>query len=244
MRTFWKLTWLELKLFAREPIALVFTFAFPLVVLVVLIGSFEPGDPAFGGARPSDYYLASYVAVVIGAIGLIAVPVHVATYRERGILRRFRASSVSASTVLGAQLIVGLLTAAIGGVALVAVGNLGYGAALPRSVAGVLVAFVVSTLAFLTTGFLLGSLLPGARAAQAVGLILFFPLWLLSGAGPPPQVMSEGMRRVSDLLPLTYATRALQEPWLGSGSSPVNLLLLGVILLVAATLATRLFRRV
>jgi hypothetical protein len=36
---------IEIKLFAREPFALIFTFAFPLVVLTVLIGSFEPNNP-------------------------------------------------------------------------------------------------------------------------------------------------------------------------------------------------------
>jgi ABC-2 type transport system permease protein len=245
-----KLTWVELKLFAREPLALVFTFGLPLVVLVSLVGSFDPGDPAFGGARPSDYYLASYVAVVIGAIGLIAVPVHVAAYRERGILRRLRASSVPPWTSLGAQAAVGLLTAVAGGAVLVVAGGavlvvagrLPYGAALPASTGRVALAFVLSTLSFLTVGFLLGSLAGSARSAQAIGMILFFPMWLLSGAGPPPEVMGEGMRRVSDLLPLTYAVRSLQDPWLGSGSSTTDLALLAGILVIAALVAVRRLR--
>lgn len=75
-------------------------------------------------------------------------------------------------------------------------------------------------------------------------MILFFPLWLLSGAGPPPEVMGEGMRRVSDALPLTYAVHALQDPWLGSGSSAGDLLLLAGILVVAGALSIRSFRSV
>lgn len=244
MRMLRKLTWVELKLFAREPFALVFTFAFPLVVLAVLIGSFPPDDLAFGGARPSDYYLASYVAVVIAAVGLVSLPVHVAAYRERGVLRRFRASSVPAWAVFGAQMIVGLVMTALGGVVLVVVGRLAYGAALPRDVGRVAVAFLASALAFLAVGFLLASLAPNARAAQALGMILFFPMWLLSGAGPPPDVMSDGMRRVSDALPLTYAVRALQAPWLGSETDATNLLLLTGIFVVAATVSVRRFRSV
>ncbi|MGI8904478.1 MAG: hypothetical protein ACR2IP_12690 [Solirubrobacteraceae bacterium] len=69
-----KLTWVELKLFAREPFSLIFTVAFPIVLLIVLIGTFKPRDPAFGGHHPSDYYLATYIGVVIGAIGLISLP--------------------------------------------------------------------------------------------------------------------------------------------------------------------------
>jgi ABC-2 type transport system permease protein len=180
--------------------------------------------------------------VVIAAIGLVAVPVHVAAYRERGVLRRFRASSVPAWAVFGAQVLVGLVMAALGGVVLVAVGRLGYGAALPASWAGVLVAFVVSALSFLALGFLVASVTGNARAVQAAGMILFFPMWLLSGAGPPPQVMGAGMCHVAGLLPLTYAVRALQRPWLGSAAATTDLLRLAGMLLVAVVLSLRLFR--
>jgi len=242
MRILLKLTWVEVKLFAREPFAMIFTFAFPLVVLMVLIGSFEPNDPAFGGVPPSDYYLASYMAVVIAAVSLVAIPVHVAAYRERGILRRFRASSVPASSALGAQVIVGMLMATVGSVVLVAAGRLGYDAALPESVGPVIAAFVLSTLSFMAIGLLVASLSRNARAAQAIGMILFFPLWLLSGAGPPPDVMGDGMRTVSDALPLTYVVHAVQDPWLGTSSSAGDLLLLGGILVIAGALSVRSLR--
>jgi ABC-2 type transport system permease protein len=79
-------------------------------------------------------------------------------------------------------------------------------------------------------------------AAQAVGMILFFPMWLLSGAGPPPEVMGEGMRRISDLLPLTHVVQALQDPWLGSAADPADLVLVAAVLLVATVLAARSLR--
>lgn len=242
MRTFAKLTWLELKLIVREPLAVVFVFAFPLVVLMVLIGSFEPNDPAFGGAKPSDYYLAGYVGVVIAAVGLISTPTHIAAYRERGVLRRFRASSLSPWSILAAQLAVGILTAGIGSLVLVLVGRVAFGAALPVSVTRVVLAFVLATASLLAVGFLLGSLARSARSAQAIGTLLFFPLWLLSGAGPPPEVMSGGMRAVSEALPLTYVVRALQDPWLGTGSGGGALALLAALLVAATLLSVRFFR--
>lgn len=105
-------------------------------------------------------------------------------------------------------------------------------------------AFAVSTLSFLGVGFLLGTLLANARAAQAAGLLIFFPMWLLSGAGPPREVMGDGMRQISDLLPLTYVVTALQDAWLGLGSSVTELALLSGILLVAAALSVRFSRSV
>lgn len=237
-----RLTWLETKLLAREPFALIFTLGFPLVLLVVLTGSFQPGDPAFGTADPSDYYLGSYVGVVIGALGLVVLPAHVAAYRERGVLRRLRASSIPPWVVVGAQLGVGLAMAAAGALVLTVVGVVAFGAAAPASPLAVLGAFVLAALAFLALGFLLSAITRTARGAQAIGMTLFFPMWLLSGAGPPPEVMGEGMRQVSDLLPLTYAVRAIQEPWLGGAPVAGDLLLLGALLVVAAGLAARSLR--
>lgn len=216
-----------------------FTFAFPLVVLLAMFGSFSPGDPQFDGAAPNDYYLASYVVVVIAAIGLISLPVHLATYAERGVLRRFDASGVPTVAVLGAQLIVGALMAAAGSAVLVAVGVVAFGAALPESPLPVLVAFLLSSFAFLAAGLLVARVARTARAAQAVGMTLFFPMWLLSGAGPPPDVMSASMRTVSELLPLTYAVRAVQSPWLGSGADLLALVVLAGVLTVSAWLASR-----
>jgi ABC-2 type transport system permease protein len=246
MSTFVKVTWVELKLFAREPLALVFAFAFPLVVLVVLIASFpDPSDAeAFGGLQPSDYYLAGYIGVVISTIGLVTLPVHVASYRERGILRRFRASSVSTWSVVAAQVVVGILMAAVGGAVLIAAGASIYDAGLPVAVGRVLAVFVLSTLAFVAMGLLLGSLTRTARGAQALGMILYFPMWLLSGAGPPPQILGEGMRGVMDALPLTYVVRAIQDPWVGASSDGADLLVLAGILLVAGVLSLRRLRSV
>ncbi len=234
-----KLTWVELKLFAREPFSLIFTLAFPIVLLIVLIGSFKPNDPAFSGQQPSNYYLASYIGVVIGAIGLIALPVHLAAYRERGVLRRFHACAIPRWSVIGSHVITGLVTATLGSVVLVLAGVVIYGAALPDAIAPVLGAFVLATLTFQAIGFLLGSVMRSARAAQAVGMLLFFPMWLLSGAAPPPSVMSPGMRHLSDVLPLTFAVRAIQQPWLGSATRPLDILLLVGMLTAAGALSLR-----
>ena len=246
MNTFAKMTWVELKLFVREPLALVFAFAFPLVVLAVLIASFpNPEDAAaFGGLQPSDYYLAGYIGVVISAIGLVTLPVHVASYRERGILRRFRASSMPVWSVVAAQVVVGILTAAVGGAILVAAGASIYDAGLPVAAGRVLGVFTLSSLAFVAVGLLLGSLTRTARGAQALGMILFFPMWLLSGAGPPPDILGEGMRNIMDALPLTYVVRGIQDPWVGASSDPVDLLVLAGILVVAGGFSLRRLRTV
>jgi ABC-2 type transport system permease protein len=236
MKTLAKLVWIEVKLFAREPIAVVFAFAFPLVVLLVLAGVFGEPDTALGGFTGIDYYVPGYLAVVIASIGLIGLPVHLASLRERGVLRRLRASSVSMTSVLGAQTAVHVAMAALGGAVLLVAASLVYDVHAPASVAGVALGFGVGALSFVALGFLLGSLAPTARAGQAIGLVLFFPMWLLSGAGPPRGVMTQTMRQLSDLLPLTRVVTAIQEPWLGTGSNVSELVVLSALFAAAVAL--------
>ena len=77
------------------------------------------------------------------------------------------------------------------------------------------------------------------EAAQAVGLLLFFPSFLLGVGGPPPAVMSEGLREYADRLPLAVANQAIREPWLGIGNAGGALLTTLVIGVVATALAAR-----
>lgn len=243
IRTLSKLTWIELKLLLREPFTVLFVFAFPLVVLVVIAGVFGSEPSAeFRGAKPADFYVAGYIATVIAALTLVGMPVHLANYRERAILRRFAASSVPAWVVLGSQMLVGLILAIASSLALVVVAALAYDISRPGSIAGVVLAFLVGVLSFLCLGIFLGTLFPTARAAQAAGLGLFFPLWMLSGAGPPRDVLSNGMRRVSDVLPMTHLVTALQDPWIGLGTNLTELAILFGILVVAGVIALRLSR--
>jgi ABC-2 type transport system permease protein len=225
----------ELRLVLREPLVLAFVFAFPVVTVLVIAGSFGAEDAdGFGGLDPAQWYVSSYLAVVAAAVGLVMVPVHVAAYRERGVLRRFAAAGFPRWSFALASLVVGTLLTLVGSVVLLAFAAPVYG--LPPvhrplwTVAGV----QVGALAMTSIGLLLGSLLPSARAAQGVGLLAFFPSFLLGGGGPPPEVLGDGMRRVADLLPLTHVTASIRDPWLGTGTGAGHLAIVAGFLVVSA----------
>ncbi|MDQ2850746.1 MAG: ABC transporter permease, partial [Actinomycetota bacterium] len=155
----------ELRLLVRDPLTLTFVLVFPIVSMLIIGGSFgTTPDQAFP-VNPTHWYVASYFAVVIGATGLIMVPVHIASYRERGVLRRFAAAGFPRWSFAVAQLVVGLCAIAVAGALLLAVAAPVYG--LPpvhdafRTALGVLVGAV----AFVSLGVLLGTVLPSARAA-------------------------------------------------------------------------------
>lgn len=229
----------ELRLLTRDPLTLTFVLVFPIVTMLIIGGSFgtEPDD-AFP-VNPSHWYVASYFTVVIGATGLVMLPVHIASYRERGVLRRFEASGFPRWSFALAELGIGLTAIAVAGVLLLAVAAPVYGVPDVESPLRVAAGIVVGSTAFVSLGVLLGNLLPSARSAQAIGLLLFFPSFLLGVGGPPPAVMSEPLRQVADLLPLALANQAIREPWLGIGDATAALLTTAAIGVAATALAAR-----
>jgi ABC-2 type transport system permease protein len=226
---FAKLTWLEAKLFLREPLAVGFTIAYPLVVMFVIAGVFNRPREEIRGVGGAEYYVVSNIAVVIAAMGLIALPPHAASYFERGVIRRLRASSVPATAVILAQAAVCFGVAIAATVVLLGAARPASPYPVPQSVPGVVLGFVVGLISFLALGLLIAALFPTTRSAQSVGLVLFFPLYLISGAAPPLSVLPSAMRLVADFDPLNYAVRALQDPWFGYGVTVSNLVVLAAI---------------
>ena len=176
---------------------------------------------------------------MIGATGLIMLPVHIASYRERGVLRRFAVAGFPRWSFAIAELAVGLIAIAVSGALLLAVAAPVYGVPAVEQPFRVVAGVVAGSVAFVSLGVLLGTVLPSARAAQAIGLLLFFPSFLLGVGGPPPGAMSDALADVSSVLPLALANRAIREPWLGLGAASGALLVVSVIAVVASVVAGR-----
>lgn len=219
MRAVRKATLLEIRLFARDPLTLVFTLALPVVVLYVLGAVFgnTPDPHMYRGFGPMDYYVPAYVGLTIASMGVVGLPVHLAGYVERGILKRFRASNIPLWSVFGGQLGVTLIASAAGAAVLLVSAVLSYEFAWPSAPLLVLAAFLLGCLCFGAVGVFLGLALPTARAAQGAGIILWFLLMMLGGAGPPLEVLTPALRTVSGVLPLRPLVMLLQDAWLGLG---------------------------
>jgi ABC-2 type transport system permease protein len=230
----------EFRLTLRDPLVLTFVLVFPIVTMLIIGGAFgTTPDAAFEGQNPAHWYVASYFTVVIAATGLVMLPVHLASYRERGVLRRFAAAGFPRWSFAVTELALGLVTIAVAGVVLLAVAAPVYGVPEVHDLGRVALGLLFGSIAFISLGVLLGTLLPSARAAQAVGLMLFFPSFLLGAGGPPPQVMGPVLRQVGDALPLTWVTTAIRQPWLGIGTPTGTLMEVVGLAVVATAVAAR-----
>jgi ABC-2 type transport system permease protein len=238
-----KMTWLELKLFLREPLTVLFALVLPLMVLFVMGGVFgnEAETGFYRGVGAMNYYVPAYIALVAASVGLISLPTQLASNRERGVLKRYRASSMPSWAVVGGQVAVTFLISIVSALTLVVVAIPVYDVTGPDAPLLVVAGFALVALAFSAIGVLLGALLPSSRAAQALGVMLWFVMLMVGGAGPPPEVLTGAMGAVGDLTPLRHAIRALQDGWLGLDAG-YSWVVVAALIVVCGVASIRFFR--
>jgi ABC-2 type transport system permease protein len=216
VRGFKKYLLIEFKLFQREPEAFFFTLIFPLFLLLIF-GSIYGNKPTpfFGGHGTVDVSVPAYIGIIIGITGLMNIPMSVANEREKGILKRLRATPIHPQTILMGWVTMYFIVTMAGASLLIIAGKIIYNLRFDGSIINIFLAFTLSTLSFLSLGFVIASVAPTARTANVVGMIMFFPMMFLSGATFPMQMMPETIRQISRFLPLTYVVQLLQGLWFG-----------------------------
>ena len=235
-----RLTAVELRLLLREPMVGIGLLGFPLVTMLVIAGVFgQVPDPEFGGVAPDDHYIAGYIGVVLAGLGIVTLPVFAATARELGVTRRFRASGVSAGVLVASRILMGIVVGTAAVAVVLGVGSTVYGMQSPEDLAGVVGWFLAGLLCFIAIGLALGSIAPTGRSANAVGNLLFVPMFLLGGGGPPREVMTGPMQAISDVLPLSHVIGGLRMSWLGATDDPQALWWTMLVTAIAVALALR-----
>jgi len=245
MKILFKMSWMEAKLFLREPASAFFTLVFPLIYLFMygMISGNEP-TPMYGGQRTLDVAIPSLTAVIIAMAGLMSNTMTMATYREKGILRRLQTTPVSPLVVLGAQVIVIFTMTALGMLLLVAAGKLVYDVNFTGNVFSLLAGFILSSLSFFGIGFILAGIMPTVRTAWIASMVLVYPMLLLSGAFFSIEMLPMAVQKVSNFTPLTYVVNLLRGLWYGE-SWGNHLLDVGVLigmLLLGIAVSAKTFR--
>jgi ABC-2 type transport system permease protein len=241
---FRRLATTEFKLYLRERVGPVWGLGFPLLLLIIFgsIPAFNRPNPDFGGLTELDVYVPILIAFVIAMPQLVALPMALAGYRERGVLRRLRTTPVGPARVLAAQLVVNLVTLVVTIALLLAVARIGYGVRLPRQFAGFVLAALFGAAALLAIGLFVAAVAPSARAAQATGTILFFPMMFFAGLWLPIDQMPPVLRHISHAAPLGAAVQALRDSAQGHWPHPLQLATMAAYAVVFGLAATRLFR--
>jgi ABC-2 type transport system permease protein len=245
MRGLLLLTWIEIKIFVREPLGLFGTVGLPVVVFIILERLF--GRSAGPGSSANQFVrvdLPVLAAILISLSAVMSLVTIVAIYREGGILKRLRATPLRPATILTAHVVVKLLFTALTIALFLLAGKRYYPAGLHPPVLSLSAALLFSTASILSMGFVIASLVPTARFAQPIGTIILYPMVGLSGLFVPIQALPPALRLVARLCPLTYAVSLLRGILQGDSwfSHTVDVVALVALFAVCMALATRVFR--
>ncbi len=243
MTGFWKLTWVEIKVFMREPMGVIGTFGIPVLIYVILGRAFG-GRPRVDTSQAVTLNLPILVALLIAigaALSLVAI---ITIYREGGILKRLRATPLSPLTILGAHVFVKLIFTVVGLGLLVLAGRQFFPGAIDVNLWSFTLALLLGTLSIISVGFVISSVVPTARFAQPLGSVLLYPMIPLSGLFFPIESLPTGWRIVANMLPTTHAVGLMQGIWDGAGWGAHwgNVLGLVAVFVVCSAVSTKTFR--
>ena len=242
-----ELTWIEIKIFLREPLGAIGTIFVP-VLLFVVAGKATAGV----NVQPSDNFsrllgpggIATLLSMSITVGAVLSLANIIAIYREGGILKRLRATPLRPWTILSAHIIVKLLLTALTMAAMVMAGKRYFSIGPEVPLVKFMIALLISTLSILSLGFIIASIIPTARFAQPIGALVFYPMIGLSGLFVPINSLPGGLRAIARVLPLGYSASLMQGIWVGDSWAAHlgDITALAVVFVICVALSSKVFR--
>ncbi|GIF39821.1 ABC transporter permease [Actinoplanes xinjiangensis] len=244
MSVFTKLTLTEFRLTLRDPLYAFFTLLFPVLLVLILgnVPTMKEAPPELGGLRVIDLYAGLALGLAIGIIGLQGLPSVLATYRERGILRRLATTPAPPVTLLAAQLVMNLVTVLVSMVLVYTVAILAFDVPFPENPALFLLAVLLNCAGAFSLGLLLAAVAPTGKTANAIGTFLFFPLMFFAGLWVPRELMPEILRRIGDFTPLAAGQDLMTDALMGQSPALLSITVLVGYLVICGAAAIKLFR--
>jgi ABC-2 type transport system permease protein len=246
LRGLWKLTWIETKIFLREPLGAFGTIGIPVLVFVG-VGRMAGDRLTPASLRTNNFIgvrLPVLAAVLIAISAVLSLVTIISIYREGGILKRLRATPLRPQTILTAHVVVKLLLTAVTLGLMVLAGKRYYPIGLHAPWFPFTIALLISTWSILSIGFLIASIVPTARFAQPIGAVILYPMIGVCGLFMPLASMPPPLHAVARLVPLTYAVSLLEGIWKGDPWSAHvgDLAALALVFAICTALSAKVFR--
>ena len=246
LRGLWKLTWIEIKIFLREPMGAFGTIGIPVLVFLVAgrVVSHRVAPASLAASNFISVGLPVLASVLIAISAVLSLVTIISIYREGGILKRLRATPLRPQTILTAQVIVKLVLSAVTLALMVLAGKRYYPADIHAPLLGFTMALLISTCSILSIGFLIASIVPTARFAQPIGALIMYPMIGVSGLFVPVKSLPPAAQAVARVIPLTYAVSLLEGIWKGDAwwAHAGDVVALTIAFMVCIALSTKVFR--
>jgi ABC-2 type transport system permease protein len=204
----------DLRAFLRNRQAQFFTLILPILFLVIFAALFGHGGgttPVPGGRiSTSVYYVPGIIALGVIAACFGNLVASVTAQRERGLLKRRRATPVPAAIIVAGRVLTAITIAVIMAAVLLGIGWAAYGAHIPGHTALALaVTVVVGAASFCCMGYALTSLIHNEDAAQPITQALLLPLYFISGVFVAVTILPHWLADVGAIFPVRHLANAL-----------------------------------
>lgn len=205
MSTYKIMTRLMLKFDLKDWSTIVFTFIFPVALLIVLNNSLDGTVPGVSLTGPIT---ANVIAFGSAFVGIYAGTTHLALWRENGMLNVLRNFPLSANTILRAQVTTGTIFLVAQALVLFVVGLvLGMN---PSGTAGLaLIPTILGYGLFFFLGVLLAIAIPSMAGVSMAATILIIPMGFIGGAMMPIEMLPQWVQTIAPFTPLFHMREAI-----------------------------------
>ncbi|MGN0595688.1 MAG: ABC transporter permease [Hominimerdicola sp.] len=206
----------EFKLNIRNMNMVIFAVIMPIVVLIIL-GLIYGTKPAAEGTEYTfiEQSFGALCTISICAGGLMGLPLVVADYRERKILKRFQVTPVSPLTLLLVELSIYVVYCIISMITLFPAAMLIWNVRMKGSLIAFLGSWLLTMISTLSIGMLVGGVAKNSKSASVIASVLYFPMLVFSGTTIPFEIMPPVIQKIVSVFPLTQGIELMKSAFLG-----------------------------
>ena len=221
MKRFLTFLKVEGKLSLRSPDGIIFGIGMPVGVLLLI--AVVAGSQSAGGADYSflQSAFASLLTVGICATAFMGLPLTIADYRDKKILKHFFATPIRPFMILSVQVVIGMLTSFFSAALVTVLAVFGFGYRMEGDPFLFIGAFLLVMLSMYSIGMILASLCKTVKIANVVTTFVYFPMLFLSGATIPFELFPDAVQKVCNILPLTHGIKLLKAVSLNTWSEEI-----------------------
>jgi ABC-2 type transport system permease protein len=202
---------------------------------MILIGLIAGNKPAFEGANYTFLQgsFGSLITVGICATAFMGLPLTLADYRDKKILKHFFVTPVSPVVILLVQVILSTIISVVSSVVVSLIAVFAFQYQMEGSILKFIVVYFLVMISMLSLGMVVASICKSIKMANLVCSIVYFPMLFLSGATIPYEIFPKALQKVANVLPLTQGIKLLKGFSLGV---PIDSLVPSMIVIISITI--------
>ncbi len=200
--------------FLRNRQARFFTLVLPLLFLVIFVSVFGNNTVRATGVKASTYYVPGISALAVIASSFVNLVISISAQRERGVLKRRRATPVPAWVLIAGRTLTSMSVSLAVMTVVLLVGRFAYDVHLPTStIPGIAITAIVGSATFCVLGYALSTRIDSEDAAQPTVQAIMLPLYFISGVFIPNVNLPSWLRDVAKFFPVQHLADGLHHAY-------------------------------